>query len=597
MQNNKLFPFERNRFYSGKLLTSADFDTEQVYFNNKRRFLSRMMYGQGIVCGFGVYNLDDLSVMIESGMAIDGQGREVIIEKSAVKKLSAIEGFDKLKTERASLCVEYAESLAHPVYSLNKEQANKEYEYNRISEGYRLFLQDAEPTEESVKDEGEFIMRRRLYKDQDFAVFLRMPGKVTVDVGIRLFVEVEKLSEQNKSLSIKGSLQIPAFVSDHGEKMLQITLEGLEMEKGESQEFDFIMYSAGAKPMETNVIAKSSMFTITVDGLTMRSGDDLLIPVEILESTLKTVVSKEVGKISLENYFLQGNTGFIKLADIDLVRTDSAYIIENIVDAPPSSYIRTTAQSDLEESYLNYFTPMKSREELAPKLTPDHVQTAEVLSESILEPRFATGVCEIPIGLDTRAGDVVFSDEIMHGLGRGNIYVEVGLETIRENRQSGGASCDIIYGAADLFRESQESVPAFQTAVKVMTEKGTFAIAVRLMERTDLISMKIRWVALRFDDADLFGAIERFSDRNIIALPSTVVIAPRESCCFDVKFRNMEPTSISYEMTETDSGEIKSDGVYTAPAKEGVYEIKISCADTPAICTYAYAVVKKKGAE
>ena len=36
-----------------------------------------------------------------------------------------------------------------------------------------------------------------------------------------------------------------------------------------------------------------------------------------------------------------------------------------------------------------------------------------------------------------------------------------------------------------------------------------------------------------------------------------------------------------------------TDGVYTAPAREGVYEIHIACTDDPLISTYAYAVVKK----
>ena len=56
----------------------------------------------------------------------------------------------------------------------------------------------------------------------------------------------------------------------------------------------------------------------------------------------------------------------------------------------------------------------------------------------------------------------------------------------------------------------------------------------------------------------------------------------------------MKACSISYELTEQGSGEITSDGIYTAPSKEGVYEIKIFCTEKPLVCTYAYAIVKKK---
>jgi hypothetical protein len=54
---------------------------------------------------------------------------------------------------------------------------------------------------------------------------------------------------------------------------------------------------------------------------------------------------------------------------------------------------------------------------------------------------------------------------------------------------------------------------------------------------------------------------------------------------------------VTYELTENGSGEITSDGIYTAPAKPGVYEIRIYCTDMPVITTYAYAIVEKKAAE
>ena len=50
-----------------------------------------------------------------------------------------------------------------------------------------------------------------------------------------------------------------------------------------------------------------------------------------------------------------------------------------------------------------------------------------------------------------------------------------------------------------------------------------------------------------------------------------------------------------YELTEENSGEISKDGIYTAPAREGIYEIYIRCERYPAIGTYAYAAVRKPG--
>lgn len=89
MKNNQLLPFERNRYYAGKLLTSADFEAEQLYMNNKRRFLNRVLFGSGIVCGLNVVNLDDLSILVESGVAIDGAGREIVVESTVIKNSRA----------------------------------------------------------------------------------------------------------------------------------------------------------------------------------------------------------------------------------------------------------------------------------------------------------------------------------------------------------------------------------------------------------------------------------------------------------------------------------------------------------------------------
>lgn len=45
MKNLKYFPFERNRYFYGKLLSVDDFDAEQRYMNDKRRMLNRFLHG------------------------------------------------------------------------------------------------------------------------------------------------------------------------------------------------------------------------------------------------------------------------------------------------------------------------------------------------------------------------------------------------------------------------------------------------------------------------------------------------------------------------------------------------------------------------
>ena len=104
-------------------------------------------------------------------------------------------------------------------------------------------------------------------------------------------------------------------------------------------------------------------------------------------------------------------------------------------------------------------------------------------------------------------------------------------------------------------------------------------------------------MAIRYEEDDFQEESEETGNQSIAAVTPTIVVGTKESYFFQVKYNNMKPCSISYELTEAGSGEITADGIYTAPAKEGVYEIRIYCTEKPLICTYAYAIVKKKVVE
>ena len=215
---------------------------------------------------------------------------------------------------------------------------------------------------------------------------------------------------------------------------------------------------------------------------------------------------------------------------------------------------------------------------------------------SVNMPRLETGIVEIPIGENAKKGDICYSGEIMHGLGAGNVYVEVGYEYLEENAVSQNPTKTTIYGNPQLFEKNRINVDA-ETAVKVLNDKGSFVVAVKLLQNVRMLVLTYRWVAIRYDSENLQEEIETTTNQSISAVTPTIVLGSKESYFFQVKYNNMKACSISYELTESSSGEITSDGIYTAPSKEGVYEIKIFCTDKPLICTYAYAIVKKKAVD
>jgi hypothetical protein len=69
----------RVNYFSGRLLTAEDFETEQFYLLGKHRSHGRHLHGSGVVCGLGVTPSGTGGVTVEPGLAIDGFGSEIVV--------------------------------------------------------------------------------------------------------------------------------------------------------------------------------------------------------------------------------------------------------------------------------------------------------------------------------------------------------------------------------------------------------------------------------------------------------------------------------------------------------------------------------------
>ena len=597
VKNNQLLPFERNRYYAGKMLTSADFQAEQNYVNNKRRFVNSMMFGSGIVCGCNVLSLDDLSVLVESGTAIDDFGREIVIASSVVKKLSAIEGFDSLSSNKALLCLRYREDNVHTVYSVGyQDNKSSEYEYNRISESYDLFLLDAAEVTPGVSIENELLAHHNLFSDADHRISLIVPSQIPKGKTAKIVVRIDKLSDKPVTVSFESVLQIPVFTTANGSHELTLDVNDVSLAEGEFIEKEFWI-TAQDTPLESaEIVIKAGSSLIRIDGREVAVPDAPSLKVSIIDLDIESLITREISKASLELRTGVSTCDYLVLACIDLVRTESAYIIDKIYDGADKKYIATPSQH-FERSKLSAFfadKPVHEREEGRIERAIPAEKEGKPASNHI---QVATGTLEIPLGDKPRRGDIKYSGEIMHGLGKGNVYVEVGYEQFTDDRSLGMSAKSTVYGNAELFNVGSDKIPDVETAVKVLNDKGSFIVAARIGKEPEFLTLTYRWVAIRFPSGNDMGLLENTSDRSITVETPTVVLGTKDSYFFNVNFNNMEKCSVSYELTEEGSGEISAEGVYTAPAKEGVFEIRIFCVENPAICTYAYAIVKKKGLE
>lgn len=598
--SDKLYPFERNRYYAGKMLTTADFKAEQSYHIGKQKFLNTLMYGAGVVCGMGVFNLDDLSVLIESGAAVDGDGNMIIVDSSVVKKLSAIDGYDRLRSNEAALCIKYEEKDVHSVYSVNRTEKDGEFEYNRVSEGYHLYLEDYNDLPGQIDVDSEFLTTGTLLETEDFKVDLVLPSFACKGSNYRILVKVSKLSNSNVRLNLHTRMQTPSFTTPTDEHEFDIDLTDIYLAKGEIYSKEYWVKAAMADGADTNILVKAGTAEAYVEDNAVSVNDSLSLKILLENTKPRTLINREIGRLSLEMKEMGAAPDFIVLAKLKLVKADSAYVIDEIIERDVKYYIPTPAKEELRAEYLDCF--VKKAEILKDETgiggnrfeTEKTTRGEQRFSDS---PIVATGTLEIPLGDNAKRGEVYYSGEKMHGLGPGNVFVSVGLEAVSDDESLGANAKNTIYGNADLFDNGKKAAIKAETAVKVLNDKGSFLVAAKLEDNVDVLILTYRWVAIKFPAGEDMSLSEKYKGKSIVADNPTVVLGPKESHFFGVKYQNLENVSISYELTEERSGEITPDGVYTAPSKEGVYEIKIYCTDMPYICTYAYAIVKKKDVE
>jgi hypothetical protein len=314
----------------------------------------------------------------------------------------------------------------------------------------------------------------------------------------------------------------------------------------------------------------------------------------IVDEPPEYIVERELAKISLEARTLTISQDYIKLAEITIEHSSSTSIISSVRESGVKYYIPITAHEARRREYSAWFSD-------APEAHESRLERADTQAAPYVmphEPIYATGVCEIPLGVDDKKGEIYYSGEVVHGLGSGDVHVSVGFEYLATDEKLGKPAKNTIYGNPALFEDRESVVPQAELAVRVMGERGSFIVASRLKKNTNAVVLLVRWTAVKLPTGEERNMLTQLaSDASISPIQPTIVVALNESRFIDVRFKNMAPCALEYELTEKNSGTITSDGIYTASNKEGVHEIHIYSAENPFISTYVYVVVKKDEGE
>lgn len=583
--NERLYPFEKNRYYYGKLLTTPDFQAEQRYVDYKRMFLNQMILGPGIVCGLGVQSLDESSLLIESGVAIDGMGREIVVPCDVVKKLAALKGYDRHRPGVKCLCLRYKEQDVHPIYVANRKEGQDEYENNRIQEGFEIFLDEqAQCVKEHGLDE-EFLVEVTLLENQDYHISIRMPAVACKGWAVRLSVEIRKLTGEDKCLSFQGKLRTPAFITEEGSQELSIIQGDIRLHERETRTYDYWLYAKDAEYDASEILWDAKEAFACIEGERLPFGLANGIPVRLAECTPQELAGWRAGYRPLKERDYNVGAGTIRLADILFGEPEPESQIEAVEEFGVKRYIQVPVTEAIRSWYLSYYSEYADVQETS--LRPGGEEKTEIRVAQ--RPEIASGLLEIPLDARMKKGQICYSEEIIHGLGSGNVYVDAGI--LNSCSMSGHKRQEktVVYGDNSLFAGGKGEDTAVRTAVKVFQARGSFQVAAMLAGEQNTISLELQWLAIRIPDKVPEETAQ--GPMQIVPQASTMRLRPGAKYYVAVDFRNMEPCALQYEVMDPGGGEIGPDGIYIAPERYGIYEIRISCREHRGVVTYVYAVV------
>ncbi|RQG87999.1 hypothetical protein EA462_14170 [Natrarchaeobius halalkaliphilus] len=136
--------FERNRYFQGKLMTAHDMSTEQKYHASRLETVTRLVTGTGIVSGLSIIDFDyedgELHVTIGPGVAIDGDGRPIVVRTPTTRTIPTGDG------NYVSLYITYDEESKDPVPVPGVEATDgEESQESRVLEIFELVATETPP--------------------------------------------------------------------------------------------------------------------------------------------------------------------------------------------------------------------------------------------------------------------------------------------------------------------------------------------------------------------------------------------------------------------------------------------------------------------
>lgn len=583
MKNLKYFPFERNQYFYGKLLSVDDFQTEQKYMNDKRRMINRFLHGCGVVCGLNVVQVDDCTLSLETGLALDFAGREIVVDTPVTKKLSMIEGFDAYTEEDEDnsylyLCIEYAEYDKDPVYNV-AGSASGTSEFNKVAEGYHIYLTNREPEGVSVSDRSYMDDQKVIYWGNGIRITQIFPRYAESGKEFPFTVVVENMG-QRLPIRFSYTLELECL-ENGGASQVEISFDENNFEKSRRYEVTYFLHAADVRNRQGKARMEKGSFRLEIGGRTLETDSEGTSTVQIERDDMERILSGHYYREAMEEILKDTYHQSIYLAKISVIQAGTTFVIDGIEQMPFKQYVYNEVLASMMNRVLEEKVKRLERRMEKNQRYVGHAGTEKERVHTDA-PQIATGEVILDLGIGGTAGQKFFTDEITHGLGLGNVQIVLGeAGSVKEDT---GA----VYGAGDIFDDAAHPLKA-ELAARTDMKKGTFTIGLRLLETTTTRQVKVYWTALKDRKESLYDREER----ELFIKPDMVYLKLRETYYFEAVFTGAADKRVNWSVKEAEGGTIDSNGMYTAPNVPGIFEV---IAESPAyqgVKASAFVVVKE----
>ncbi len=592
MKNKKYYPFERNHYFYGKLLTVRDFEDEQRYMNDKRRINNVLTKGAGVISGLSTVMIDEKTISLETGMALDYMGREIIVPESVTKKLNVLDGFKEIKNyETVYLCLEYAEKKKDKVHSITETTNAEEVDYNRVEESYHLFLTDG------FVDSKKLSLHR--LKEEEQVIYY--------DNGIKITQIVPKYANPNKELEIKVRIEkqnVPRMIevdyifsseyikAEDGSNQVRVYYTDEDLTAYKEVELSYIVKVIDVKDTTAKLVTNVEASRILIGSVPYSFTESVEYKVDIIKESIVDKILSDYTNLHFDDILNMNNEAKIYLAKMRLIKKESEYYIEAFEAMPFGQFLPSNAMLYmLMQEMKNPVIETKKTD--WSEIRKELAFTKEEVLPISAEKTFACGEETIEIDLHSK-NKCYFSDEIVHGLGKGDVLIHVAVEdTMQENN-----ICDVnatVFGDISIFKKNMHFIklPNLNTGVLSYTDKGTFRIGVKFLEDAGMTNIKIKWWAYKEE----MKVDNDFAELNTISVkiePNTIKIGPRDKYKFEAIVVGSDSQECRWTVLDKNGGQIDFNGLYEAPTQEGVYEIMAESVKYPNKKAIAYVVVKQK---